>query len=105
MIHVYINYPNPHITIHGQPSCSAIQQQHKQDQRVVDLNRSTLSAELERFAQKHYRFGADAESNDMWLRVEFDGAQFEAHVVEYVRVLLARHYIPFGRIQVEEHCS
>jgi hypothetical protein len=29
MLKAYINYPNPHVTIHANAECSRIQQQHK----------------------------------------------------------------------------
>ena len=32
MLKAYINYPNPHVTIHANAECSRIQQQHKQEQ-------------------------------------------------------------------------
>lgn len=105
MLAAYINYPNPHITIHSNAGCATIQQQHKQGQRLIRLNVKTLCEELERFAEKHYRFGAEQGTNDMWLYVEFLDSAFERAVVEYVRKLLTTHYSPFGRITVSEHCA
>lgn len=104
MIAVYINYPNPHITIHASSTCGNVQQQHKEGQRKVVLNTTTLSLELERFENKFYKFGADQSTNDMWLAVDFSDAGFERAVVEYIRRVLARSYSPFGRVSVSEHC-
>lgn len=105
MISAYINYPNSHITIHANGGCSTIQQQHKQAQRNVVLNLSTLSSELERFSGKFYKFGADQSTNDMWLTVDFSDATFERAVIEYVRKLLTSHYVPFTRVNINEHCA
>lgn len=105
MLKAYINYPNPHITIHADAECPTIQQQHKQGQRVVELRVATLSAELERFAAKEHRFAPNPDANDMWLNVEFGDPAFEWAVIEYVRRLLRRHYTPFARIKVDEHCQ
>lgn len=105
MLTAYINYPNPHITIHADAGCSAIGQQNKPGQRRVSVNRGSLSAELERFSSKHYRFGSDRETNDMWLVADLSDVEFERAVIEHVRKLLAVHYSPFGRISISEHCT
>jgi hypothetical protein len=104
MLKAYINYPNPHITIHGNASCSAIQQQHKKDQRVVRLDIGSLSKELNRLAMKEYQFGAQAETNDMWLELNLGDNKFERAIMDYVRILLSQHYKPFSRAKVDEHC-
>lgn len=104
MMKAYINYPNPHVTIHAKVGCATIQQQHKKGQRVVRLDIGTLSRELNRFAMKEHRFGAQAETNDMWLEVNLGDTTFERAVVEYVKTLLAQHYTPFARIKIDEHC-
>jgi hypothetical protein len=105
MISAYINYPNPHVTIHANDGCGNVQQQHKQGQLNVLLNRKTLSSELERFESKFYKFGADQSTNDMWLTVDFSDSKFERAVVEYIRQLLASNYSPFARVTVNEHCA
>lgn len=104
MLKAYINYPNPHVTIHDDAGCAAIRQQHKEGQRLVRLDISSLSTELKRFKANDYRFGSTAETNDMWLEVDFADPAFERAVVEYVRKLLAEHYTPFGQVGVEQHC-
>jgi len=104
MLKAYINYPNPHITLHGGGGCGSVQQQRKSGQRVVRLDVGSLSTELNRFVKKEYRFGADPETNDMWLELNFGDSAFEKAVVEYVRTLLSQHYTPFARIKVDQHC-
>lgn len=104
MLSAYINYPNSQITVHAKSGCAAVHQQHKKDQRIVRLDLGSLSRELNRLAMKEYRFASQAETNDMWLEVNFGDQTFEKAVVEYVRTLLAQHYTPFARIKVDEHC-
>jgi len=104
MLKAYINYPNPHITIHGDAGCADIRKQHKEGQRLVRLDVASLSTELKRFKAKDYRFGSAAGTNDMWLEVDFADHAFERAIVEYVRKLLAEHYTPFGQVGVEQHC-
>lgn len=105
MLTAYINYPNAHVTIHATKDCSNVQQQRKSEQRVAKLNIATASEELRRFEAKDYRFGADQRTNDMWLFVDFSDPQFERAVVGYIHRILARHYLPFSRIHVNEHCN
>ena len=105
MLNVYINYPNPHISIHGMEGCPSIRQQHKVDQRIVRIDLASLSSELRRFSSKDYAFGSQAKTNDMWLEVDFGDLAFERAAVEYIRGLLAARYMPFVGIKVETHCS
>jgi hypothetical protein len=104
MLKAYINYPNPHIKIHGDAGCADIRKQHKEGQRLVRLDIASLSTELNRFKTKYYSFGSAAVTNDMWLEADFADPAFERAVVEYVRKLLAENYTPFGQIGVEQHC-
>jgi hypothetical protein len=69
MTYAYINYPNPHITVHGQRTCSDIGKMAKAGQRRVRIDDSSISHELSQFAVKSYRVGADASMNDKWLEV------------------------------------
>ncbi len=105
MLKAYVNYPNPHLTIHADPKCAAVQQQHKKDQRVVRIQTSNLSEELGKFGGKKYSFGAQAETNDMWLYVDLADPAFEKAVVEHIRKLLASHYTPLGRAKIDVHCG
>jgi hypothetical protein len=104
MLLAYINYPNPHVTIHANLTCSSVKKHDKENQRVVHLKVSSLSRELGNFEKKEYQFGATPEINDMWLKVDFDDFEFERAVVEYVRKILSRHYTPFARVKIKQHC-
>lgn len=104
MLRAYINYPNPHVTIHENTHCASVQQQRKRGQRVVRLDIGSLSRELNHFVAKDYQFGAQSETNDMWLELNFGNNTFEKALVEYVRTLLAQHYKPFARAKVDGHC-
>ena len=64
----------------------------------------SLSLELQRFVAQEYQFGSEAETNDMWLELDFSDPVFERAVVEYVKSILALHYSPFARVRVDEHC-
>jgi hypothetical protein len=72
------------------------------DSSVPWLGEVPNSLELQRFAAQEYRFEAQAETNDMWLELDFNDPVFERAVVEYVRNLLAVHYPPFARVRVDE---
>ena len=89
--------------IHANENCGHFRQQHKSGQIVI-LNTSSLSAEIKQFAEKAYRFSAQAEVNDIWLEIDFNDSEFERAVVAHIRKILAEHYTPFSRVHVEEHC-
>ncbi|NQV70768.1 MAG: hypothetical protein HQ498_12150 [Pseudohongiella sp.] len=105
MIDVYVNYPNPHITIHADSSCGNIQQHHKRSQRVIKITHGSLSRELLKFAAGDYKFAPNAELNDMWLEVDLEDSKFEHSVVDHIWVLLAKKYSPFRSIKIDEHCQ
>jgi hypothetical protein len=104
MIMAYINYPNPHISIHGNSACSSIQMQGKKGQRIARLDNSTISSQLKRFSAKDYRFGAQAEINDMWLDLNFGDVEFEVAVINYIKRILGGHYRPLASAKVDRHC-
>jgi hypothetical protein len=105
MISVYINYPNPHITIHKAQACGNIRPHDKEGQRKITINENSISKELLRFSEKDYRFSSNVEQNDMWLVVDLENDSAEAQAVEDVRKHLAHHYTPFGRVKVDVHCD
>jgi hypothetical protein len=104
MLQAYLNYPNPKIRVHAQPNCSEIGKMKKAGQRHVVIDDKSISAELQKFAAKVYRFNADASSNDMWLSVDFNDPAFEQAVIEHVQRLVGAHYTPFAPVKIDHHC-
>ena len=105
MIKVYVNYPNKKISIHADPTCPAIQQQHKEGQRVVKIDSTSSSKELAKFKSLDYRFAAEPKFNDMWLIVELINLKEEIELVERIRVELGLHYSPFRQVNARTHCG
>jgi hypothetical protein len=104
MLIAYVNYPNPKVSVHHDPSCAEIQKMAKAGQRRVRIDPKTISAELHRFKAKEYAFAATAARNDMWLEVDFGGADFEAAVIAYVHRLIGEHYPPLAKVAIGSHC-
>jgi len=104
MLKAYINYPNPHITVHSNVECRRIQQQQKQNQRLIRIDATTLAEELRRFETKYYQFGAHRDVNDMWCEIDFKDTSYEKKVIDNICELLARHYSPFRRVEIDNHC-
>ena len=104
MIHVYINYPNPHITIHNDPQCPRIKQGGKKHQRNLSVGIENFEKLLLRFRNKQYRFSATPEFNDMWLEIGLGSIDDEISLVKDVKAELARHYRPFAQAPINEHC-
>lgn len=103
MLSAYVNYPNTHVTIHPNPTCSLIRMRQKEDQRRIRINTARISSELLRFESQEHCFGNPPETNDMWLEVDFGDSSFERAVVEHIIRLLARHYSPFRDVQPLTH--
>ncbi len=104
MLKAYVNYPNPKVRVHQDPSCGAVQKRAKAGQRLVRIDATSISAELQRFIAKGYTFAANPAGNDMWLAVDFGDAEFEAAVIAYVHRLIGARYPPLARVAVQKHC-
>jgi hypothetical protein len=104
MLHVYIDYPVPHMTIHGDPACRYIRLFAVRKQRTSKITLKTLSQELERFADKTYKFAAGAHLDDIWLEIDLNDTAFERAVAEYVLKLIGHHYRPLRSVKPTVHC-
>jgi len=104
MLKAYLNYPNPKVSTHRDPTCGAIGKMQKGGQRRVRINPTTLSSEIQGFARKEYRFASDATANDMWIELDFGDAEFERAVLAYIHRLVSRHCTRFGEVSIEHHC-
>jgi hypothetical protein len=104
MLMVYLNYPMSRVSVHHDPNCSTIRVMNKPNQRICRINARSISAELENFKQKRYRFQATAELNDMWLEIDFTDEEFEMDVLRRIHRLLGQHYKPFRDCRIEVHC-
>jgi len=103
MLKAYINYPNPHVTAHFDPTCGMIQSQSKEDQRYIQLDIETLSAELLKFNTKEHRFGTFPH-NDMWVEIDFMDRDFELAILRYICKILEQRYQPFESLVPNIHC-
>lgn len=99
MLFVYVNYPNPRISVHSDPACGHVYHHQKDDNRIVKLNITSLSTELSHFVANDYLFSATAELNDMWLEIDCQDQILELAIVGFVRTQLAKHYKPFNGIE------
>lgn len=104
MLQVYINYPKPHFSIHGDSSCNFIMNHQKSDQRNIKINIDTFSTEIKKFKTKKYRFAAKSALNDMWMIIDFDDIAFEKSVVILIHHILSEHYSPFKDCPIDNHC-
>jgi hypothetical protein len=104
MFTVYINYPNKRFSVHSDPNCGNIRSHNKKDQRMIDLNLSSLSTELLKFANNEHQFTSEKAHNDMWMIVNLNDPKLEHAVIDHVWFLLAKRYKPFQGINIEDHC-
>jgi hypothetical protein len=101
----YINYLDPHITIHRNPECSEIHKHRKPDQRIVAVTPQSLRGVLSDFANNKYKFAASSEYNDLWLDISLGSPQHNESAVYIIQTLLGLHYKPFENASINRHCS
>ena len=100
---VYVNYPNPHLTIHGGLHCPEIQKQQKGNQRVLVVNNANIGEMLKQFINGDHKFAADSSANDMWLDISLSTFKHSESLVFVIHELLAKKYKPFRSASIEFH--
>jgi len=101
---VYINYPNPHFTIHKNSSCQQIHMHNKSGQRNVKVNSATLKQVLGQFINDAYDFKPEAQWNDLWLDISLSTHEQEIGFIHIVQAILGQRYKPLGSAPITEHC-
>lgn len=101
---VYVNYPNPHFTVHSNAQCVEIQKHQKANQRTVIVDNQNIGQVLSKFISNEYKFSSTALENDMWLKINLSSAQHNASFVFIVQAILGTNYKPFSNAPVTFHC-
>jgi len=101
---LYINYPNPHFSIHFNPACSMIQMHRVPGQRLLRVTPSHLGDFLLEFREERIQFAAQSGLNDIWIEINLDTREQELNLVDEVQALIGRRYRPLGDARIEEHC-
>lgn len=100
---VYVNYPDPHFTMHRDPHCPEIRKNQKPGQRRVVVHMGTLGQVLSDFISSKYRFASNRTANDLWLEISLATPEQEKGVVYVIQALLGLRYTPFADAPVYEH--
>ena len=101
---VYINYPNPHITIHKDLSCKQIQMHKKSGQRIVKVSPGTLKNVLSQFINDAYDFKSESQWNDLWLDISLSRSEQEIGIIHVIQAILGERYKPLDSAPINEHC-
>ena len=104
MLNVYFNYPNSAITIHGSGSCANIRQQRKVSQRTMQIDRTTLSGDLQRIKAREFKFASTSSLNDLWVKIDLSDTDLELAVVKHIHRQLAKNYKRFADALAKQHC-
>lgn len=104
MLKAYLNYPNSKVSVHYDLSCRQIQKMAKPHQRVVRIDQSSISAELQRFIMEQHDFASKPAENDMWIELDFTDAEFEFAVLGYLHRIVGKRYKRFSAAKIERHC-
>lgn len=103
---VYLNYPNPHFTLHWHDKCPQIQKHRKEGQRVVTITPDNLATTLSRFIDREFTFASNPDENDMWLDVSLGSPRHDESIAYLIQVILGQRYTPFRSASIENHpCS
>ena len=102
---VYINYPNPHITIHKDLSCQQVGMHKKQEQRIIKVNLENLKTVLSQFINDDFDFKSEAKWNDLWLEISLSTSEQEMGFVHIIQAILGQRYKPLGNAPVSIHCK
>ncbi len=104
MLMVYLYAPRSRISAHRDSNCSRIQVMNKPNQRKCRIDVANISTELQKFANKQYKFQSTASLNDLWLEIDLGDEDFERAVLGYILRLLGQHYKPFTKGRIRFHC-
>jgi hypothetical protein len=104
MTRAYLNYPNSHLELHGDPGCRTVDQHLKQEQRLLVVTLDTLASVVQHVCAPAFRFAAQAGVNDLRLDIDLGDAAFEEAFARYLLLRLGARYTPFQRAPVKWHC-
>jgi hypothetical protein len=102
---VYINYPNPHITIHKNASCRQIKKQQKDEQRHIKVRITNLDDVLTKFINEDYEFKSEKLYNDLWLDISLDNYELEIGVLRTIQAIIGQRYKPLSNAPITIHCE
>jgi len=101
---LYINYPNPHFSIHRNPACPMIQMHRVPGQRLLRVIPANLGDFLLEFREDRIPFAAQSGLNDIWIEINLHTPEQELNLVHEVQALIGRRYRPLADARIEEHC-
>ena len=102
---VYINYPNPHITIHKNTSCRQIQMHKKDEQRHINVRITNLNNVLTKFINDDYEFKSEKQFNDFWLDISLDTFEQEMGFVHTLQAIIGQRHKPLSNAPIIIHCE
>ena len=102
---IYINYPNPHITIHGDRTCPHIKKQDRSNRRQRKVTDSQLAAFTDDLRNRRIPFAAKSGLNDIWISLELDSTEEAMKVVLEMKDHLGQRYRPLSRAKITVHCG
>lgn len=104
MTKAYLNYPNPHMTLHGDPMCAEIGKMQKVGQRDLTITPASFTQAVGQLAGDGFQLGAQAQVNDVWFTINFDDVEFEEATARYVHRLLSQRYSRLRDAPIHRHC-
>ena len=100
----YISYGEEKITVHKFADCELAKVGPDEKIRHVMLNQESISRELDRFRNRKHDFSGEPGMGDMWLIFDFQDADFEMALLEYVKKLIGFSNNTIGKSATDVHC-
>ena len=95
MLNVYINYPNPKISVYENDiGNSTIKKNGKKNQRVLSINYHNYKDVIETF-NVTYKFAANKDENDIWIDIDSGNASLDKSILSDIAHELSIKYKPF----------
>lgn len=88
MIHAYVKYPQPHLTIHHESSCSMIRMHNRSGKRYRRVDSDNLGQFLTELVRREIPFAAQPGLNDIWLEIALDTTEQELALVHIFQPLI-----------------
>lgn len=100
---IYINYPDPHLTLHSRDSCPEVRKHHKPAQRTLAVTSTSLGTILSQFIDHEIRFGVTRSTNDLWLHVCLGSQPHEEALAYVIHAILRQRYRRFKNAPIRLH--
>lgn len=101
---VYVNYPNPRITVHHNDECQHVRMYQKEEQRCYTVRPSNAAGIIVEFLSGKIVFKSDGNFNDLWFDISLGTREQELKFVYGFQKIVGQRYERLITAPVSIHC-